>query len=69
MSKNNTNNLHLRHSFDAFGAGFYFSAVNLFSLKINFEFSSGGDVGMASGVSALGSSPANLANSRHILVT
>jgi len=34
-------------------------------LKIDFEFSSGGDIGMASGISALGSSPTDLADSRH----
>jgi len=46
-------------------AGFYFSAVNFFGLDINLEFSSGGDVGMASGVSGPGSPPANLTNFRH----
>lgn len=59
------NNLHFRHSLNAFSTNFYFLAVDFLGLKIDFEFSSGGDVRMASGVSSLGSSPADLANFRH----
>jgi len=58
-------NLHLGHRLNALGAGFYFSAADFFSLKIDFEFSFGGNVGMASGISGPGSPPANLTNSRH----
>lgn len=56
-------NLHFRHSLNAFGADFCFPAIDFFGLDIDFEFSSGGDIGVATSVSALCSSPADLADS------
>ncbi len=58
----------LGKGFEAFGADFLPYAIHFFDLKIDFELSERGDVGMASAVSGLAPSVANIADSTHVFI-
>jgi hypothetical protein len=58
-----------RSGFEAFGADFFSLAVDFFGLKIDGHCSFGGDVGVRAALGGFGSAAADLAKSRHNILS